>query len=511
MTDKNTGWRSRFVGWLQRFAPESPAPAPAPSRRGFDAVRRPVLRAVAARSLGKGPNAAIFSDLRALQAIAREQAMNNSYAKRFYQVLRQNVVGPRGFSFQSKAQLPGSEKLDKAANAAIESEWKKFCARGVFDVTDRYSLTTFLWTWLTSLARDGEVLVREISGYKGNRYRYALQLVDIDRLDVGLNGTTKTGRKIVMGIELGEYEKPVAYYLRAGDADATGLHYANGRSYERVPAAEIIHTFDPFRAEQIRGVPWLHAAMIELHHVGAYREAEMMAAELGAKVAGWYEQDPDAVDEDPEEDIELEPEIEAGQFQVLPYGIKVKQAAVTHPSSNFAAFIKAAIRGVASGSGVVAYNRLANDLENVNFSSLRAGELDERDAFKSLQQFVIESLLTRIHRNWLRHALLTAAVPLPLSDLDRFSAPFFQGRGWSWVNPKDAEIANKQAIANRTKSRTEIILEDGRDPDEVWANFDREEKYLRSRGLLPPVAADQLGNAADGDDEADAGTAGADA
>jgi len=60
-------------------------------------------------------------------------------------------------------------------------------------------------------AIDGEFIIRQIRGKTaGNKYGYALQHIDVDRLNTGLNraraGTTNA---IIMGIEVDEYRRPV--------------------------------------------------------------------------------------------------------------------------------------------------------------------------------------------------------------------------------------------------------------------------------------------------------------
>jgi capsid protein len=50
------------------------------------------------------------------------------------------------------------------------------------------------------------------------------------------------------------------------------------------------------------------------------------------------------------------------------------------------------LRGAANGAGV-SYNALANDLENVNYSSIRAGVQEDQAHWKTLQQFMITRFL----------------------------------------------------------------------------------------------------------------------
>ncbi|MCU7904454.1 MAG: phage portal protein [Candidatus Thiodiazotropha sp. (ex Epidulcina cf. delphinae)] len=433
-----------------------------------------------ARANAMSANELIFRDLPTLVSRAREQSINNPYAKRFYTLLKTKVIGPRGPRHQNLARLP-SGVPDKGTNALIEEGWKGWVMQGVCDVTGRYSLIRFLHLWIETLARDGEVLVREVFGFE-NKCGYALQILEADRLDRKLNAELNNGNIIRMGVEFNEWERPVAYYLLV---QHPGDRYQSigGQQYERIPADELIHTLDPWRPHQARGFPWLHASMVDLHHVGEYRESEMIAAEFGAKNIGFYKQNPDAISEPETDDGELIEELEAGTAQLLPYGIDWVEGLSNHPNANFGDFIRNSLRGVSSGSGI-SYPRLANDGAEMSWSSLRDTELDDRDLYRLLQGLFIDGLMIRIRTNWLKMAILNGVLPLRFSDFDRINKPHFQARGWQWVSPRDEAVANEKSIKSRTDSRSNVIRSRGEDPEELFDEIAWEEEILGQKGLL---------------------------
>ncbi len=477
-------------------------------KRSFEAARRDRLgKAWLGRLSDRSADEEIYTDHRTLVQHAREQSINNAYAKRFYHLLKINVVGPKGFSFQSKAKKRGGKKPDTLLNQRVESSWQHWIKKGNCDVTGRYHFVALLHLWIETLARDGEVLVREIRGYP-NEWGYALQILECDRLNVNYNAQLKNGHRIRMGVELDQWERPLAYHLLVNHPGDNSYHYA-GQEYERIPATEIIHTFVPWRPHQTRGIPWTHASMLELGHVGEYRKSELIAAEIGAKKTGFYEQGvPD--EDDPLgqskgmdgpfiDEGEIVEEVEAGVYHLLPPGVRFKEHKTDHPNSNFGAFIKDSLRGVASGMGI-SYNRLAQDLESVNFSSLRSGELDERESYKALQFFLINEFLNRIADSWLSTSVLTQALPLSMSQRNRLEYVFLP-RGWDWVDPAKDSKAHSQSIANRTRSRSAIIRAAGDDPEEVFNEIAEEEALMRSKGIDPTPPPPQENNTDAADDE----------
>jgi lambda family phage portal protein len=179
-----------------------------------------------------------------------------------------------------------------------------------------------------------------------------------------------------------------------------------------------------------------------------------------------------------------------GTYDTLPEGYDFKPFESDYPHTNYGDFVKAALRGVAAGLGV-AYHNLANDLEGVNFSSSRAGILEERELWKLLQEWFIEELCAPVYTDWLRHALdyTTTLDPLPAQKYEKFNAASWQGRRWAWVDPTKDIDAAVSAIDNALKSRGDVIREQGRDPDDVWAELEAENARLKN--ILPSNANDQ--------------------
>ena len=155
----------------------------------------------------------------------------------------------------------------------------------------------------------------------------------------------------------------------------------------------------------------------------------------------------------------------------------------THPSGNYAPFIKATLRGIASGLGV-SYNSLASDLEGVNFSSIRTGVLEERQHWKVIQSWMIEHFCQPIYVEWLKFAIISKQLaPIPMNKLGKFIEPKWQPRGFHWIDPlKDAK-ANLEELKMGVKSRSDILAEKGKDIEEVFNQIKNEEDLAVSVGI----------------------------
>tara|TARA_Y100000588_G_scaffold390704_1_gene496958 strand:- start:1037 stop:2101 length:1065 start_codon:yes stop_codon:yes gene_type:complete len=335
------------------------------------------------------------------------------------------------------------------------------------------------------VARDGCILIRKVRNYDNN-HRFAVQLLEADLLDHERNGKLKNGNRVRMGVEIDKWEKPVAFYIKNGHE---GDDYAQDRpsKIERVPADEIIHVYMTERAHQSQGVPWMTSAMTRLNMLDGYEEAELTAARVAACKMGFYVKNESGDGYQGETDAEgnLIAEAEAGSFEQLPAGVDFKMFDPDHPSGNYASFIKATLRGVASGLGV-SYNTLANDLEGVNYSSIRAGLLEDREEYKAIQNWFISRVVEKVFSEWMEYALLAGAINLPASKFQKFSSVEWRPRRWTWVDPLKDTRASIEAIENGLKSRRRVIAEQGGDIEETLEEMQEDRQLAKSKGLAFP-------------------------
>ena len=422
------------------------------------------------------------SSLVPLVGRSRDLYANNDYSRRFIELLISNVVGPKGIALQCTAENPGGLP-DTLANHAIETAWRTWGQRRNCDVTKTLGWKSAQNMFIRTVAVDGECFVRMV--YNDGEFR--LQFLDSMLVDPGLSDDNReTGNKITQGIEFDSWGSPVAYYLLATNAD-NGYTF-KGKPYVRIPADRMIHGFIPERIGQKRGIPWMATAMTKLKNLGAYEEAAIIAARVGAAKMGFFQtEDGASFEGQTEDDGTIITDAEPGTFHQLQEGVSFETYDPTYPAGEFAPFSKAMLRGVSSGLGI-SYNTLASDLEGVNFSSLRAGVLEDREAFKSMQSFVIESLCQPIFEEFLYNSLLTGKIKvgegaIPVTRMEKFENPHWNARRWSWVDPAKDIVLAKEAIRLGLRSRSAIIRELGADPEEVWMEIATERELMQKIGV----------------------------
>lgn len=429
----------------------------------------------------RSPDAEIRFALETLRNRCRDLERNNEYARRYIHLLKTNVVGERGVTTQVKARNTDGT-FDRIGNVQIEREWAAWGKNGNCTVDGKMSWSDAQKFFIQSLVRDGEVLIRKVN--YPNKWGFAIEFLEPDLLDEKKNEVLSNGNQIRMGVEIDKFYKPVAYHIltqHPGDYQFSPI----ARQTVRVPADKMIHVYIAERAQQTRGVPMMATAIASLKMLHGYREAELVAARVGASKMGFFVSPTgnDFPADDTEDTFTPIMQADPGTFHQLPTGMDFKSFDPTHPTTAFADFEKAILRGIASGLGV-SYTSLANDLEGVSYSSIRQGELENRDFYKMLQGFMIQHFVEPIYREWLAMAMTTTALSLPITKFDKFAdATEFRARGFAWVDPQKEINAAVTAINNGIMSMQDVANQYGRDVEETFEQVAMEAALAKEYGV----------------------------
>lgn len=452
-----------------------------------------------------GGSRSIDSNLRSQLVKIREASRNAGddigYVKRYFSMVQTHVVGENGLRLQCDVKNGKGDTM-RDVNRAIESAFLEWAELGSAEVGGRMSWIGVQDLAAKTVAQDGEVLIRYHYD-QTNKYGFSVELIEADLLDVNLNQVLSNGNRIVMGVEVNASNRRVAFHLLTNHpGDDTWVN--QGQRYQRIDADEMDLLYVVWRPGQNRGIPWAHASLLEMYDINSMRGSQLTSAKISASNMGFYERDPEQeIADDFDEEGELLHELEAGQMNVVPEGYKVGQTNFQPPQSGD--FQKDALRGSSSGMDVN-YNVLGNDYEGVSFSSLRQAILEDRDAWKRKQRWLIEQLAGPVFKRWLKMALLKNAIPgLKASQLSQLLKHKFHGRRWQWVDPLKDEQAAGAALDNLTTSPMHILRDKGIDPEDVaagWEEFGNlMEPHLATINKLMPKKAALVSAATQGEPE----------
>lgn len=454
----------------------------------------------------RSPDSELYPVIARMRARSRDLARNNEYARRYFNLLKTNVVGEHGFKLQVKALDPRGA-LDTDGNQSIETAFKVWGKRGNCTADGKMSWVDVQKMVVEGLARDGEVFVIK---HRGNAFHdsFALEFLEPDQIDEKKNERLDGGREIRMGVELDKFKKPIAYHVltsHPGDYDFASM--VKSPKHKRVPAEQMIHVFMPLRAGQTRGEPWMSSAMASIKQLNGWREASIVAARMGASKMGFFTSPSGDgfVADDLDGNVPII-DAQPGTFHQLPQGVDLKTFDVGYPTSEFDSFHRSVLKGIASALGV-SYTSLANDLEATSYSSIRQGALEERDFYRSVQQVMTDHFVRPVYEAWIEAAMEVDTLFMPIATYDKFStASEFRGRAWNWVDPMKEMNAAVLGMKNGILSLQDVASQYGKDTEELLAEIQRDKSLMEQFGIkyaLEPYGSTQMGIEPDitGDDD----------
>jgi lambda family phage portal protein len=418
-----------------------------------------------------------------LRSRSKSLCQNDGYAANAAMQFVQNVVGESGFRIKVRAQNKRGG-IDKRASRAIEQAWNDFCKAQNFTVTGDITEHQFDTIMVRSIFTMGGALARMVRGFSGNRYRFALQGIAMERLDPELFDHS---RRIFMSVEKDEFGAVRKYHVLSqhpGDRWMNGVVKGPRDEYD---AKDIIHPFIREEFSQSQGKPLLSPVISRLRQLHGYEEAELIAARAHASKLGFFISDFDSPaggyqgeGQDSYGNIKMDGS--PGTFENLPPGVRPEIIDPTHPNQNLPGFRKAMLQGVAAGLAI-SYPLLGSDLEGVNYSSIRQGTLSERDMWKLIQRWYIDEVKKPIFYQWLEMALMSGQLEYDMTDYNRMAYCEFQGRRWEWIDPDKDSRAEDRRLKNRLTSHQRIARGKGEDIDEILDEIEQDNQAARDRQL----------------------------
>ena len=433
-------------------------------------------------------DAEIKGNLRRLRDRSREMVRNNPYARQAKRTTQINVIGT-GIKLQSQVlQLRGS-KRDNRINNEIEAKWSYWTRPNACDCSGRYSFHDFEWLASGAMCESGEAMFRIIRRPFGeSKVPLGLQMLESDLLDESYQGETRAkSNEWRNGVEVDEWGRPVRYAIltrHPGDSFFQGSN-SPGRKHVLLPADDVIHLFMPERPGQNRGVPWFHSVMADAHQLQGYEEAAVIRARAGASIMGFITNNEGELIADDVENNQRISEFEPGTFKYLSPGESVSVPDIDSPDQQFEMFVKNKVRRFASGFGC-SYETLSRDFSDTNYSSSRLSLLEDREHWRVVQKYLIDSLHRRVFKEWLNLAVLSGELPFPDFELrpTRYNQAKWMPRGWSWVDPLKEVKAFREAEQAGYLSKADVISSySGGDYDETITALAREQQFASDAGI----------------------------
>jgi lambda family phage portal protein len=403
------------------------------------------------------------------------------YAKRAKVIIVNNVIGAGvGLQTQVKNSRGG---LHERINGGIEDAWREWSRADSCHTGGALAFSDFERACLSEVVTAGEVFVRKhYRKFGSSKVPFALELIEAERIaDEFTFPQTVTKADVRMGVEVDEFGRAVAYWMRARHPGELKFMANESLQLVRVPAEEMIHLRIVDRWPQTRGEPWLHAVVRKLNDMDEYSSAELIAARMSANYFATVESPaddplPGTVQDDGSKQLQIEP----GVIEQLAPGDSLHFHSPNRPNTAIDPFLRYMLREIAAGVGV-SYESVSRDYSQSNYSSSRLSLLDDRDLWRVLQQWWVRAFREPLHADWLQAAVLSRAVPaIDIGSFalnpEPFRAVTWKLRGWTWVDPTKEVAAYKEAVKAGFTTVSAVIsaTAGGLDIEDVIAERKRE-------------------------------------
>jgi len=455
----------------ERLGLRRPAAPAATSRRAYAGASVSRLTADWVTG-GTSADSEIKSSLSRLRNRARQLVRDNDYARRAVSTIKNQVIGT-GIRLQMQIRMQrGGGRLDQVINDRIEDAWALWGRKQTCDVAGRLSFQEIERMAIGAMAESGEIFIRLVrQQFGGGKAPFALQLFESDQLDdTYTGGSTVAGNEWRMGIEVDRWGRPVRYAFLAKHPGDTVFGHGPGERHLFIPAGEILHLFLSERPGQSRGVTMFASAITRLHHLAGYEQAELVRARASSALMGFITSPEGAGEMLGEELIDGEhvSTFEPGVFKTLFPGQSVTVPTLDAPNGQLEPFTRAMLRAMAAGIGLN-YASLSQDYSQSNYSSSRLAQLEDRDNWKALQQYLIANLHTPIFEAWIEAAVLGGELSIAGYEMapHRYCACRWMPRGWSYIDPLKDVQADEKAIRCGLKTQAQVVAEQGGDLEEL--------------------------------------------
>lgn len=418
-----------------------------------------------------------------VRARARDLERNSDMMGSVISAFKRNVIG---YGYQLQAVTGDTELDDK-----IEAEWKNWCKKQNCDITGQQSLNQILRMAVARKKVDGGILFLKTYTGKGS-IPFQLQTLEVDELSSYVTTPRYEGNKVIGGVELDKYNRPVGYWLERYNLDGWTIS-----DPEFISADRIIYLWQKKRPSQVREVSDMSQTLTRIRDANELMTAvsvkERIAACLSVFVKKSYPSQtgqlgrgvtvntPDGVRVDYNGKM-----LAPGMITEMNPGDDIQ---VVDPKGSYGeaeGMLKIQQRLISSGQGL-SYETISRDMSNVNYSSARQGVIEDDMTFAEDIE-LIKEVMDEIYSTFLISGYLAGTFELPGFFTDRELKHKYLAHNWvnspkPWIDPVKEASANKTALETGLKTFAELSAENGRDWKERIDEIAEVKAYCEEKGV----------------------------
>ena len=334
---------------------------------------------------------------------------------------------------------------------------------------------------------------------------YSLACQMIHPLRVKTPADRSNDSNIKDGIELGTYGETTHIWIKK--SDPTGIMPDISKHFVRMPVRNghrlnILHSFFCKDPEQVRGVPFFAPAMKYFRDFNDLLNAELVSSVVTAALTYFIETstgDPYDIasnfntisdtryDSDGNEKEIRYQETYPGAILYGNTGEKPHLLSADRPGTTFEPFTRV-IKKAISMSLNLPYQVVFKDVENTNFAGFRSAMLDAWRVFTMNRKWLGDSWCQPIYTMLQEEAYLRGDLSIPkfYENMHGYTRAEWRGAPKGDIEPVKAVQADVMAVANKIKTRRQVMIEHGTgtDYEAFMDQVEEEQKDLEARELV---------------------------
>jgi len=398
---------------------------------------------------GADPNVEISGQLARIRQRTRDLARNEPYVARAYDILTAKMVGT-GIRPRLPHSVPGQIRT------RLNDEWKRWTdeadIEGENDIYGIQAIAT------RSMVESGAALIEAVPlPGRGRRIPWGLRVLEPDWIDMDQHRGLEDGGAIINGIEFDAAGVRRAYHL-FGYHPGSDVFTTRTPNSRRVPAENIAHLFRPQRPGQVHGVPWAAPIAARVKNLDDLTDARIKRAKIQACFAAFVRQSDPTTPRGATETVngQRREQLAPGMIEYLQPDEEISFA--NPPSGeDDDAWTKTMVHGVAAGLGVT-YAQMTGDLSDANYSSMRAGSIDQWDLLNQWQNLILVPKMCR--PMWRTFDRVASAMQRRNSSVVvEWDFPERQ-----FIDPQKDGAAIDEALLAGRRTFSEVIASRGKDP-----------------------------------------------
>ncbi len=414
-----------------------------------------------------------------VRARARDLERNSDMMNSVIGAYKRNVIGG-GYTLQTKT---GNDKL----NDTIEAAWKKWCKKQNCDVTGTQSFMQIMRMCVKRKKVDGGILI--VKRYtKDGFLPFKLQTFEVDELDNSQMTPKNQGNKVVGGIELNEYNKPVGYWIRQYPVDSLAL-----TAPVYIDAKDVIFMYTKHRPSQVREISDMSPTITRIRDANEFMVAvsvkERIAAclsvfikktipttgigNIGRGIGGAAGERQDYQGKS----------ITPGMIKELNAGDEIQVVNPAGQATDAASYIKLQQRLVGAGQGV-SYEATSRDMSQSTYSSTRQSIIEDDMTYAEEKELLIE-VMDEIYETFVISLWLTGSIKVKdfWDKKDMYLDHTWIVAPKKWIDPQKEANANRIALATGQKTFKQIAAEQGKDWKEQIEEIAEVLNYAKELGI----------------------------